>query len=194
LVCGFLSARGACAIGGHPFVFLEFGVYRGDSMRVWADVDRDPRSVLIGFDTFTGLPEAWASWRVAPRGKFDSGGEPPVIDDPRVSFRVGLFQDMVPGLLQQLPELLRERFLVVHMDADLHSSTIYALTQLDPFLPEAVVIFDEWMNPLHEFRALDDYCRAYRRDYEVLAGCWNFRKVALRIKQDAFAGHRHNVL
>ena len=142
--------------------------------------------VLIGLDTFTGLPEAWASWRTAPQGRFDAGGAPPVIDDPRVSFRIGLFQTL-PGLLRELPELLRGRALVVHMDADLHSSTIYALTQLDPFLPGVVLVFDEWANPLHEFRALHDYCRAYRREYEVLAVWRHLRKTALRIKVSPLA-------
>jgi hypothetical protein len=78
------------------------------------------------------------------------------------------------------------------MDADLHSSTIYALTQLDPFLPGAIVIFDEWANPLHEFRALHDYCSAYRRDYEVLAVWRDVRKAALRIKASPAAGERQN--
>jgi O-methyltransferase len=180
------------AAAGHPSVYLEFGVAGGGSMRAWAEADSDPRSVLIGLDTFTGLPEAWTSWRIAPPGKFNAGGIPPVIDDSRVSFRIGLFQETLPGLLRELPELLRGRALVVHMDADLHSSTIYALTQLDPFLPGAIVVFDEWANPMHEFRALHDYCSAYRRDYEVLAVWRHLRKVALRIKGSPSAGERKN--
>jgi len=31
-----------------------------------------------------------------------------------------------------------------------------------------VVLFDEFSSMLHEFRALEDYCSAFRRDYEVV--------------------------
>ena len=40
-------------------LYLEFGVYRGRSMKIWSGLLRNPRSHLHGFDSFEGLPEAW---------------------------------------------------------------------------------------------------------------------------------------
>lgn len=39
-----------------PINYLEFGVYRGDSLRLWLDGISHPDSRFVGFDTFTGLP------------------------------------------------------------------------------------------------------------------------------------------
>jgi hypothetical protein len=55
-------------------LYLEFGVYAGDSMRAWSQLNRNTQSRLIGFDTFEGLPEAWAGLE---KGHFDLGGRPP---------------------------------------------------------------------------------------------------------------------
>jgi hypothetical protein len=35
--------------------------------------------------------------------------------------------------------------------------------------PGTVVVFDEFSSIMHEFRALEDYCSAYRRRYRVCA-------------------------
>jgi O-methyltransferase len=54
--------------------------------------------------------------------------------------------------------------LVIHNDSDLYSSSLYLLTQLDPFaVAGTVIIFDELYSALHEFRAMNDYLSAYRR-------------------------------
>src|SRR5277367_3439257 len=42
-----------------PVNYLEFGVYRGESMRSWLASLSRPDSRFAGFDTFTGLPERW---------------------------------------------------------------------------------------------------------------------------------------
>jgi O-methyltransferase len=58
---------------------------------------------------------------------------------------------------------------VLHIDSDLHSSAIYVLTRMDHLIrPGTIIIFDEFASALHEFRALDDYCRAYRRNVTPL--------------------------
>ncbi len=52
---------------------------------------------------------------------FDVGGQVPAIDDPRVAFVKGYFQDTVPGFLEQFRPSPSNR-LVLHMDADLYTS------------------------------------------------------------------------
>ena len=62
------------------------------------------------------------------------GNNPPVIDnDQRHRFYQGLFQQTLPGFISTHSHDLNKR-LVIHMDADLFSSTLYVLTSLAPFL------------------------------------------------------------
>lgn len=151
--------------GGGAIDYLEFGVYRGESMRHWAAINRDAASRFIGFDSFEGLPEDWTVRLKS--GAFDTGGVLPEIDDGRVSFVKGWFQDTLPTLLA---EFQPRSTLVIHNDSDLYSSTLYVLTMLDRLLaPGSVVIFDEFSSPLHEFRAFHDYLAAYRRQVVPVA-------------------------
>jgi len=155
-------------IGDAPIDYLEFGVYRGDTVRRWTKLNTHADSRFVGFDTFSGLPEDWQRIDNTMRAAaFDVGGAVPDIDDARVQFVKGLFQDTLGGFLATYEPRSR---LVLHCDADLYSSTLYTLTRLDDLLvPGSIVIFDEFSSVLHEFAALADYCSAYRREYAVLA-------------------------
>jgi O-methyltransferase len=98
----------------------------------------------------------------------------------------------VPGLFQEslrpfLSEYRPGRQLVINIDCDLHSSTLYVLSTLDHLLNDgAVVIFDEFSNPLHEFQAFHQYIAAFRNDYEAIAASGEFySNVAVRLKRKA---------
>jgi hypothetical protein len=68
---------------------------------------------------------------------------------------------------------------VVHADADLYASTLYVLTRIDPLLgPGSIVIFDEFGDVQHEFRAFEDYCAAYCKSWHVVAATGRFETVA----------------
>jgi hypothetical protein len=44
----------------------------------------------------------------------------------------------------------------------------------------SIVIFDEFSSVLHEFRAVEDYIDAFRREYEVLGAAGEYyEKVAI---------------
>lgn len=158
-----------------PIDFIEFGVADGGSLRSWCAINRHPKSRFFGFDCFTGLPEDWTAER--PKGAFSQGGVPPEIGDERVHFYVGLFQDSLPLFLESYCPSNR---LVIHNDSDLYSSTLFALTMMDRVTSSGtVVIFDEFWDALHEYRALTDYSAAYRRPFKIIAATLRFNQAAV---------------
>jgi hypothetical protein len=156
-------------LGGSPVDLLEFGVFRGESMRLWADASGHPDSRFVGFDGFEGLPEKWQHLTFTDDAHtFDVGGAIPSIDDRRVSFVKGWFQDTLPVFLQTFKS---QGQLIIHLDADLYSSTLFVLTAVAPHVvPGTVMLFDEFSSTsMAEFRAFIDYSSAYRCRYRVLA-------------------------
>jgi hypothetical protein len=168
----------ATVLKDEPMDYLEFGVYKGESMGYWADIHANASSRFYGFDTFDGLPEAWHYFGGAhSEATFDAGGVAPVLADSRVTFVKGLFQDTVSEFLDKFEP---ESRIFLHCDADLYSSTLYVLTQFDRLLvPGSIVLFDEFASVMDEFSALRDYCAAYRREYDVIACTRHLAHVAI---------------
>jgi hypothetical protein len=160
--------------------YLEFGVFKGESIKYFSELNRQQGSRFIGFDTFEGLPEDWIEFsRTVKSQTFSTNGNLPAIDDERVGFIKGLFQDTLPGFLDNFKS---DRPLVIHNDSDLYSATLYVLTFMDNYLvPGTVIIFDEFYSVLDEFRALQDYTAAYMKNYEVIAATNRHVQVAIRI-------------
>ena len=145
--------------------FLEFGVYKGNSIRLWSEMNRDPQSRFVGFDSFEGLPEGWT--RDYTQGAFNVSGAIPDIGDERVSFVKGWFQST---LLEFLKDFTPRSRLIVHNDSDLYSSTLFTLVNLHPLLVRGtVIIFDEYSSALHEFRAFGDYQKSFLRSATPIA-------------------------
>lgn len=165
---------------GGPIDFLEFGVFRGESMRWWLAHNTDPASRFIGFDTFTGLPESWVG---LPPGTFSADGKLPEFNDSRASLEIGLFQETLVGFLKRYP---LERRTAIHLDADLYSATLFVLSTLMPHIkPGDVVLFDEIGSAYgvtHEFRALCDIESSFGLRYRVLAGADRFVRAAIEIQ------------
>jgi O-methyltransferase len=158
--------------------YLEFGVYRGDSLRWWLDGLSNPDSRFVGFDTFTGLPERWRP--TEPAGHFNANGVIPDIKDPRCSFEVGLFQDTLPPFVSHTN--LTDR-LVVNLDADMFTSTLFVLSTLAPYLKSGdLIFFDEFSCPLDEFRAFEEFVRSFRVKYEVIAAVYGYTRVCIKIE------------
>jgi O-methyltransferase len=150
-------------IGDRAVLYLEFGVYRGASMRKWSDLLRNPGSKLHGFDSFEGLPESWDL--SAEKGHFALDGEIPAIDDPRVSFFKGWYSETLPRYLPPAHEQL-----FVNFDADLYSSTRTVLDFLKPHIsPGTYLYFDEFQAREHEAKAFDEF---------LSETGWTFRLVA----------------
>ena len=163
-------------IGSGPIDYLEFGVWKGASIKYWSEKNRHPDSRFMGFDTFTGLPEAWD---FRPAGTFNVDGQVPTIDDPRVTFLAGLFQQTLPEFLTKFAPRNR---LVIHFDANLYSATLYVLARAHHLIaPGTILIFDEFGDVRHEFRAYHDYISSHMRECAPICACTQYYTWAMEV-------------
>ena len=166
-------------VQNQPVDYLEFGVAGGDSFRSWLALNHCPESRFWGFDSFEGLPEDWNKQN--RKGAFSQGGNVPRVQDPRAAFVKGVFQDTVDDFSRGFEPRNR---LVIHMDADLYSSTLYCFMQLNRHIaPGTIVLFDEFTarNCTDEFAALQDWCAACWRDYRFIATRRDHVKLAIEV-------------
>ncbi len=157
--------------------YLEFGVFRGESVKWWVRNCHHADCRFYGFDTFEGLPEDWGMYK-----KGEMTANIPVIEDARVQFVQGLFQNSVPGFLATA-NLKNDKRKVIHLDADLFSSTLYALTSLAPYLKKGdILLFDEFNVPNHEYFAFKVFSESYYVKTKLLGAVNNYFQVALMIE------------
>lgn len=145
-----------------PILYLEFGVADGKSMRKMVDIFNHPMSRFIGFDSFIGLPEEWLMHK---RGAFSTNGQTPTIEDGRVNFVEGWFQNTVPTAIKSLSK--NKKTVLVHFDADLYSSTIFLMSQLWNLFPVYYFIFDDFLHD--ECVAVWDFLTAFPCDISFFA-------------------------
>lgn len=138
-----------CQLLKDNFVYLEFGVASGDSMRYVANLSFKLYNVeLHGFDTFTGLPESHHNSVMI--GSFDQQGQTP--DIANVFWHKGLFSESFTG-----QEEFLARKLFIMLDADLYSSTRYVLNKISKHLkPGDLLYFDDLHIPNQERLALSE--------------------------------------
>ena len=162
-------------LNNEPVDYVEFGVFEGHSIKWWANRINNFDSKFYGFDTFEGLPENWGTYR---KGDMDS--RIPQINDKRVLLFKGLFQDTVPTFLKE--DYIGHRRKVIHLDADLFSSTLYALTSMAPCLNAGdILFFDEFNVPNHEFFAFKIFTESYYVKTKLLGAVNNYYQVAFMI-------------
>jgi len=168
-----LFAHALSHLRGSKKLYLEFGVYEGSSLRWWAEHLTDPAARFVGFDSFEGLPEDWRPGH--DHGHFGTAG-PPRIEDPRVSFVVGWFDDTLADY--KPPE---HDQLIVNVDSDLYSSAKTVLNWLEPHVRSGTLVyFDELPDRDHEMRAFLESLAANGRRVTPLGAAngglqWLFR-------------------
>lgn len=169
-------------LGARAIVYLELGVADGETFGWWIERLRHPDSRFYGFDTFEGLPEDWGTHK---KGSFSNQGKIPVFNDERYFLYKGLFQETLPPFLADLTDNHPKLIL---LDADLYSSTLFALTALAPRLRTGdILLFDEFFSPQHEFRAFHDFLQAYTRvKLKLIAAANNYNFTAFLVTV-----HRH---
>jgi hypothetical protein len=159
-------------------LFLEFGVYKGDSINRLAGLT--PNRSWFGFDSFTGLPEAWTPG--ARKGAFDVKGTlPPVRKN--VTLIRGFFEKSLPSFVAQHQN---EQVAFLHIDCDLYSATRTVLNMLGNMLrPGCIIVFDEYFNypdwKNGEYKAFAEYIAKSGRSFEYVAYVRNGTQVAVRL-------------
>lgn len=156
-------------------LILEFGVYKGVSITILADVLKD--KTLFGFDSFEGLPETW-------RPGFEKGvfalKELPVVPQ-NVSLVKGLFEETLPDFLNEHQEPVA----FLHVDCDLYSSTKCILSALkDRIVPGTIILFDEFYNYIGwehgEYKAFSEFIAVTGKSFSYLG--YGQEQVAVIIK------------
>ena len=131
-------------------LYLEFGVYKGASIRFWSELLKNKESRLFGFDTFEGLPEGWKV--NIPEGTFSTGGMIPELTDRRIQFVKGRFKDTLAKF--KVPD---HKFLVINIDSDLYSSAWEVFSALDSDIrPGTIIYFDDISDRQNEMRAFEE--------------------------------------
>lgn len=151
-------------------LILELGVWHGSSLRMTAS--HWPEEKVHGFDTFTGLPEAWGSPEKGgePVGAYSTFGATPPDLPQNVELHAGLFSDTLPGFVEAHPGPIR----FMNVDCDLYSSTKDIFDHVaDRIVPGTVILFDEYlMTPTwqdDEFKAFQEAVQKNSWTYEYLA-------------------------
>lgn len=117
-------------------IICEFGVWKGNTINYIAS---KVRNRVVGFDSFSGLPEDWRTGFL--KGHFALDYAPEVVGN--VELVNGSFEDTLPPFVRTLSDEIR----LIHIDCDLYSSTAVVLEHLQRQLrPGCVIVFDEYFN------------------------------------------------
>jgi O-methyltransferase len=158
--------------------YLEFGVANGGSFKWWMNTCSNTASRFYGFDTFEGLPEAWGLFT-----KGDMSYAIPDVKDDRGRFIKGIFQDTLNDFLFEQGPAFKQKRKVIHMDADLYSSTIFTLSQLYPYLQKGdIIMFDEFNVYGHEFMAYRYFTECFYIKLKLISAQNNFYHAAFEVE------------
>ena len=159
-------------------LFLEFGVYKGDSINRLAGLK--PGVHWHGFDSFVGLPEAWTMG--ARAGAFGVGGRlPPVRDN--VTLIAGFFEQTLKPFAA---EHCGAKVAFLHVDCDLYSATRTILAELGDMLqPGCIIVFDEYFNYTGwqdgEYKAFVEFVAEKKRTFDYIGYVRTGGQVAVRL-------------
>jgi hypothetical protein len=184
----FLSLRSKKS----SIVYIEFGVFEGETIKIWTMLNTHKDSRFWGFDSFEGLPEDWAlnaGEGIREKGTFDVGGKIPIINDSRVNLIKGIFQHTVVPFIDEYKITIEStQNLIIHLDADLYSSQLFCMAQMYRCLPKNFIfILDDFDVFEHDFKALTDFCKSHLMDCEMIAHTPKYSKAAFYMtKRDSY--------
>ena len=143
--------------GNKDNLFLEFGVYKADSINFFSKFLSPHGLEIYGFDSFEGLEEDWVSNEYYPAGTFTLNKK-----TPKVLKNVRIIKGKVQNTLENfLKDKTNKKIIFAHMDMDTYGATKYALNKIKPFLIKgSVILFDNFYNypnwQQHEYKAFTE--------------------------------------
>jgi hypothetical protein len=156
-------------------LWLEFGVYKGDTIKYIAG---KTKSLVYGFDSFHGNPGDW-------RSEYRKGAfalkKPPRFSQ-NIKIEEGYFQDTI----LQFSKVNDKSIAFMHVDCDLYSSTKTILDLLgEQLVCGSIIVFDEFFNypgwRQHEFKAFTEFTESRKRMFEYIGYVYKHSQVAIKI-------------
>ena len=121
-------------------LFLEFGVFKGESINLFAKNLKKINAEIYGFDAFKGLKDEWVTEEYNPPGTFDLKGVTPKVDT-NVKLIKGWVEDTTKKFFQEN----NKNIAFVHFDLDTYNSTSYVLKLIKKkFQSGTIILFDEF--------------------------------------------------
>jgi predicted O-methyltransferase YrrM len=158
-----------------PGMVLEFGVGAGSSLLALSETFTD--RLIVGFDSFEGLPEDW-------RTGFEKG----FFSDVQIPTNINakLVRGWFADTLKEFLDSEKDKVALVHLDADLYSSTSYVLEMLTERIQVGtVMVFDEFFNypgwENHEARAFEEWLLKSEVKVEYLSYVPRHEQLAVRV-------------
>ena len=100
----------------------------------------------------------------------------------RAEFIRGIFQDSLHPFIESNKTILRTKAKLIHLDADLFSSTIFVLSQLYPYLKKGdIIFFDEFNVANHEFLAFKIFTESFYVKLRPIGAVNNFYQTAFMV-------------
>ena len=121
-------------------LFLEFGVFKGDSINLFAKNLKKIDAQIIGFDSFQGLKDEWITEEYNPVGTFNLLGK-----KPKVENNVKLIDGWVEDTVKNFFENNSKKIAFIHLDLDTYNSTAFVLESLKKYFQTGtIILFDEF--------------------------------------------------
>ena len=123
-----------------PGDVLEFGVFKGDSINLFAEKLKKIDAEIFGFDSFKGLKDEWMTEEFNPPGTFDLKGK-----KPKVERNVKLIDGWVEETAKNFLSRNSKKIAFIHFDMDTYKSTSFVLKLVkNNFQAGTIILFDQF--------------------------------------------------
>lgn len=161
--------------------YLEFGVFKGDSINLFSDYLSPISKNIYGFDSFEGLREDWKGHVFYPKGSLSLNKKPPIVKK-NVILKQGWIQDTLPNFLKDV-----EKINFIHIDVDTYETTKFILNHTKKLMSNnSIILFDDLYNftgwSVGEYKALQEIYN--EEEYEFIAFSVNKGNAAIKIKKN----------
>ena len=160
--------------------YLEFGVKFGDSLRFFANQLKSKNNLFYGFDSFEGLPEDWDPVGFYMAGSLSTEGALPNINDSRINYIKGYFNETLPKFNYQQLSLFELRFFMI--DSDLYSSAVSIFNNMGSSIKLGDYIYMDNMSRVeHEPKALIEYVTSFNRKLDLIYTDMSMRAALFKV-------------